>query len=382
MKFTIQRNELERALKRASTAMAGKALSLPILTHLRVTAGDGTVEFLGTNLDLTVRASAPADVSRSGVMCVPGARLLGIVSLLPAGPVTIAADKGKVLVSAGDHRSRLATMESDEFPHRDQLATPPGTVQGSVVHAVADQVSWVCVQESSRPIAAGVECLRVKEGCQWQAYNGNSMLARLLTPGLLLDIPQLIPATSLRAAAKLIDPAAEVDIRVDNDRISFTQPGIVIDARCIEGPFPKTDQLFNVTTNHTLRVALADLIPVLQRLATVLGDARIGAAFKFDPAGKHSAKSSGQDVGTITESLAASFEGQPLAVAISVPLLTGIARVFQRAGCDVIRIRFSNPQGQFRVDAEGHDGAPEVIAMPLHSNVMEYIDDEAEAISA
>ena len=70
MRVECVTEKLQTALAKAER-FAGKNLSLPILSHLLLSAKKGTLTIRATNLDVGVEISVPAKVEKEGVTAVP-----------------------------------------------------------------------------------------------------------------------------------------------------------------------------------------------------------------------------------------------------------------------------------------------------------------------
>ena len=62
MKFRCERDTLAEAVGTAQRAVASRTGAMPVLSGLQVTATDGSLELVGTDLELTIRVRVPAEV--------------------------------------------------------------------------------------------------------------------------------------------------------------------------------------------------------------------------------------------------------------------------------------------------------------------------------
>ncbi len=95
---------------------------LPILSNTLITAENGRLHMLGTDMEVEVAVDCEATVVKEGATTVPARKLLDICRSLPPGAalqIEFAADKtgsAKVKVQSGRSRFLLATLPPDEFP--------------------------------------------------------------------------------------------------------------------------------------------------------------------------------------------------------------------------------------------------------------------------
>ena len=85
MKFRCERDTLAEAIGTAQRAVAVRSGALPVLSGVQVTAKDNAVELVGSDLDLTIRVTIPAQVDNPGEAVVPAKLFDGLTTRLKAG---------------------------------------------------------------------------------------------------------------------------------------------------------------------------------------------------------------------------------------------------------------------------------------------------------
>ena len=71
MKFRAERQALAEAVATAQRAVASRTGALPVLSGLRVSLRQGSVELVGSDLELTIRVTAPAQGEGEGSVVLP-----------------------------------------------------------------------------------------------------------------------------------------------------------------------------------------------------------------------------------------------------------------------------------------------------------------------
>src|SRR2546422_1437567 len=103
MKFTITREQLQEGLGAVAAAIPAKT-TLPVLANVLVeaTKQGGGLRLSGTDLDIAVSTTAPADVDADGAVTLPAKKLVDIARELPSGPVRFtAAGESRVAIECG-----------------------------------------------------------------------------------------------------------------------------------------------------------------------------------------------------------------------------------------------------------------------------------------
>ena len=116
MKFRCERDTLAEAIGTAQRAVAVRSGALPVLSGVQVTAADHAVELVGSDLDLTIRVTIPAQVDEPGHAVVPAKLFDGLTTRLKAGAVTFEVEGDDARIVAGPARAGVRLLPADEFP--------------------------------------------------------------------------------------------------------------------------------------------------------------------------------------------------------------------------------------------------------------------------
>ena len=84
MKLTIERAALLKSLGHVQSVVERRN-TIPILSNLKLDAGDGKLALNATDMDLDIIESVAADISQPGATTAPAHTLYDIVRKLPEG---------------------------------------------------------------------------------------------------------------------------------------------------------------------------------------------------------------------------------------------------------------------------------------------------------
>jgi len=82
MKFRIDKKTLHESINVVSRAVASKT-SRPVLLNLLMTAHDNNLRFVGTDIDIMMISSQPAEIEEQGHFTIPAKLIQEIVSSIP-----------------------------------------------------------------------------------------------------------------------------------------------------------------------------------------------------------------------------------------------------------------------------------------------------------
>ena len=116
MKIEVIKDKLQVVSGKAQR-LSSKHLSLPILSHVLLTAKHGSLVVRATNLDMGGEYTIPAKVEKEGSVAVPAGVFSSFVSNLGgARSVILEAADGKLTVSSDGAKAVINGANSDDFP--------------------------------------------------------------------------------------------------------------------------------------------------------------------------------------------------------------------------------------------------------------------------
>src|SRR5215213_10635370 len=115
MELVVRKNDLLRELQLFQGIVERKN-TIPILANVLMEAKGEEVRFLATDLEVGLRSTCKATVTKPGSLTLPAKKFYEIVKSLPDTDIRIAEDKGGVKIAADRFDSRLQTLPREDFP--------------------------------------------------------------------------------------------------------------------------------------------------------------------------------------------------------------------------------------------------------------------------
>ena len=340
MKVVCSQSELNAALQLVSRAVATRPTH-PVLANVLLTADAGTnrLSLTGFDLNLGIQTSLAASVETSGAITLP-ARLLGeIVSRLASdSPITLATEESgeQVQLTSLSGSYQMRGLPADDYPELPMVESgmtlklqPAGLVQalkGTLFASSADE---------AKQLLTGVH-LRFNAKALEAAATDGHRLAVLQVEDALQDATSAsedasegfavtLPARSLREVERLMagwrseDP---VSLFCDRGQVVFLAADQMVTSRTLEGTYPNYGQLIPDGFIRTLALDRRGLIAALERIAVLADQHNNVVKFTSQPdEGVVQISADAQDVGSGSESLAASLTGDAIQIAFNVRYL-------------------------------------------------------------
>lgn len=364
MKLRITRDNLQQGLAAVGASIPTRT-TLPVLSNILIDVSADSVAMSGTDLDIAVAVTVPADVDEAGSLTVPAKKLQELARELPEHPVRLSTKGDRLELTCGRATFRLNGMPRDEFPTFPAVDFANSwKVKGGVLQELIRQTSFAVSTEESRPILNGVLWQLADEGMRMVATNGHR-LARMYVGAEATGAPKadlIVPPKALAQVERLFASDDEIEVARSENHIGFRKDGTQVFTRLIEGPYPNYEQ---VIPKDNDKVVLADrnqLVHVLRRMAVVASDQthRVRLGFTSNTV-RFSVET--PDLGEAHEDLEVDYAGDPLDIGFNASYLLEVLRYMPT---DEVKMTFKAPERAATIEPSGDD-APDYLClvMPL-----------------
>jgi DNA polymerase-3 subunit beta len=367
MKFTITREKLQEGLLAVGPSIPTKT-TLPVLSNILLEARKDGLRLSGTDLDIAVSTTVPADVDEEGSLTLPAKKLTEIARELPGSPVRItSAGEQRAQVECGKSRFRLLGLPRDEFPSFPHVKFDnPWHIAAKELHKLIGHVAFATSTEESRPILNGVLWDLRKDRMRMVATNGHRLAK--------MDIPLsgdsgaspaelIVPPKALEQIRRLFPPDMAVEIAKSENHLGFRSQGTQVFTRLIEGPYPNYEQVIPRENDKFATVDKVAMASALRRMSIVASDQTHRIRLSF---GGGTLKFSVQtpDLGEAQDEMSVTYEGDALEIGFNAAYLLEVLKYMPT---DEARFTFKAPERAATAEPVGWDDAASYLClvMPL-----------------
>jgi DNA polymerase-3 subunit beta len=367
MKFTITREQLQKGLTAVAASVPTKT-TLPVLSNILVEAGKDGIRLSGTDLDIAVSTTVPAQVDQEGAITLPARKLVEIVRELPSAAIRVTGSgEQRVSIECGRSKFKLLGLPREEFPAFPAVKFDGAwRTRSSDLQKLIGHVAFAASTEESRPILNGVLWELRPDRMRMVATNGHR-LARMDVPasagGSSAQADLIVPPKALDQIRRLFDADEEVEIARSENHLGFRSATTQIFTRLIEGPYPNYEQVIPRENDKTVTADKSAFTSALRRMSIVASDQthRIRLAFAGG-ACKLSVQT--PDLGEAQEELTVSYDGDPLEIGFNASYLLEIMKFIPT---DEVRMTFKAPERAATCEPVGWDDPASflTLVMPL-----------------
>src|SRR5574339_1062009 len=273
MKLTITREQLQDGLVAVAASVPAKT-TLPILSNILLEATKDGIRLSGTDLDISVSTTVPAQVDQEGAITLPARKLVEIVRELPSAAIRITgAGEQRVTIECGRSRFRLLGLPREEFPSFPAVKFDGAwKAAAGVVQKLVGHVAFAASTEESRPILNGVLWELRPDRMRMVATNGHR-LAKMDVPASGASTADLIvPPKALEQVRRLYGPEDALEVARSDNHIAFRAGGRQVYSRLIEGPYPNYEQVIPRENDKFAAVDKQAMSAALRRMSVVASD--------------------------------------------------------------------------------------------------------------
>ncbi len=361
LRITCSKDELVHGLSTVARALSTRT-AIQILSGILLEAGANELRLAATDMELSVRATVPAQVQGEGSIVLPGKTLVDIARLLPSDEVTLEhrASESVVHVTSGSASYTLQTFNAEDFPRLPELGeTPTFAVEREPLLETIGRVARAASRDEARPVLTGVLVQFAGNKLVMAATDSYRLAVKETTlAGTGADLEAIIPSRALQELARIAGDAEEIGVGVQDNQVIFTAGDVWLASRRIDGQFPNIRQLLPETFEYELMIPRSELLDVVRRAGVMIQRAT-PLHLRFAE-GELTVVARTQEVGESRESLPVPFVGDTLEI--------GFNAEFLRDGIDAIEgddLKFKLISPLRPAVLEGADGDFTYLVMPI-----------------
>ena len=337
MKLTCSQAELNASLQLVSRAVATRPTH-PVLANVLLTAdaGTGRLSLTGFDLSLGIQTSLPAAVETSGAITLPAKMFGEIVARLSTdSPISLSCPEGEEQLEltnlSGSYRMR--GLPADDYPDLPlaQSGTPIRFHAEALVKGLRATL-FASSPDENKQLLTGVHLRLDGEGLECAATDGHRLAVQRLSHAVEAaagtdgeDFAVTVPARSLRELERILSGRSSqepLSLFCERGQVVVLSADQVLTSRSLDGTYPNYRQLIPPSFQRRLVLDRRAFIAALERVAVLADQHNNVVKISADPAaGTATIRADAQDVGSGSESLAATIEGEAIVIAFNVRYL-------------------------------------------------------------
>jgi DNA polymerase-3 subunit beta len=295
MKFTVDAGDLAEAIALCDRAIP-KRPSRPILGHMLMQLGNGSLILKGFDETLGISFSLPVDMEQSGDCCISPTYLKPILERL-SGQVALDLQYPVLVLTTLGGEYRINTLLTEDYPSLPDVDGSPVelSISSEELRAAIAATVFCASTDESKQVLTGVH-FSVTPGEEGEAgvmelaaTEGHRLIAYPLPGSVVIPEdyqPVTLPGKSLRELLTVLKGyEGAVKLTFDDVSVRALCGDTELYSRVIEGQYPNYRQLFPKVFSKVATCDRKPFLAALDRTLVVAGENRDIVKLEFDTAG-------------------------------------------------------------------------------------------------
>lgn len=271
MEFTIKQSVLKEELGFIQGVVERKS-TIPVLSNILIESlGENEIRILGTDLDVTIRCDAEAEIKQTGSMCIQARKLFDIVRTLDSGEVHFKKLENEwVQMKAGRASFRLAGVSREQYPEIPIFKSAPMKLPSEVFNYFIHNTAFAITNEQSRFTLSGAKFMIGDGKAKMVTTDGHRLafVEKAIDGSEGQQMDALIPKKALLELVKLSrDSEDDIQFGEDQNHIYFQTGGRLLITRKLSGNFPNYEMVMPKDNDKRVVFDLLDMKNAVRRIS-------------------------------------------------------------------------------------------------------------------
>jgi DNA polymerase III subunit beta len=319
MKIRFSKEQFLDGLQQVQNVVSLRT-TLPILSNVLIKAEPSGLQLTTTDLDIGVRTTVDAEVSRSGATTLPARKLYMIIRELAASEIELEVDDSHhASIRCGTSFFKIAGLPEEEFPAFPKLdGKKHFKIEQKLVRDIFRKTAFAMSTDETRYVLNGL-----------LVSFGDSKLTVVATDGRRLalveqevDFPKansgeaIVPSKAIGEVQRLLKDKGDLQITLTENQIGFEIDGTLLISKLIEGNYPNYRQVIPNEVEEHISLERETLLQALRRASLLTSEKSNSVKLRFS---KNSLiiSSNTPEVGEAHETIAINYKGKEVSIAFN-----------------------------------------------------------------
>jgi len=318
MEFVIKQSDLKEELGFVQGIVEKKS-TIPVLSNILIeSVGENTIRIVGTDLDVTIRCEASADIKQAGAMCIQARKLFDIVRLLDDADVHFTKEENEwVKLNCGKANFKLAGVSREQFPEVPSFKSAPMKLSADIFNHFIQNTAFAITNEQSRFTLSGAKFMIENGAARMVTTDGHRLafIEKKLPENATTDVMDaLIPKKALMELTKIArDAKGDVSFGEDANHIYFEVGGRLLITRKLSGTFPNYEMVIPKDNDKTATFDAEEMKTAIRRVS-LMADERTRSVRMTIRANEIEIGAQSSEEGEASEKVTADYTGEEVQV--------------------------------------------------------------------
>lgn len=367
MKIEINLKKLKDAIL-AVDHIAGKHLTLPVLSCILIETKNGLAVFKSTNLDIGIEVSVPVKSNEDGVVAVPAHIISSFISQTIGDNQIVKLEEvsQNLQISTNKSKGVIKTQAFEDFPSIPRVVDGKEFIISSELFLKGLKSVWYSSSVSSvKPELSSVYVYKDSGNLVFVATDSFRLAEKKVKTANTLNFSDiLIPYKNVPDIIRILENIkGEIKVLLNKNLISFSSNDVYMVSRLIDGVFPDYRQIIPKTFSTEVVMLKQDFINAL-KVSNIFSDKFNQVHLVIDPKAKvFSVQTKNSDVGENNTNVDATLAGDAMEINFNYKY---IADCFQSIDSDSLSLQLGGTNRPMIIRPVSGDQSFMYLAMPMN----------------
>ncbi len=329
MKARILRENFLKGIQTVSPIVPTRS-TLPILSHLLIETKKDAIQITGTDLEIGITTTIPAEILEEGSIAIPAKRLSDLLKELPNEMLQLGSKKNQqASIECGKGVFKIMGLSKEEFPHLPHSVSHEAiSIQQNLLQKMLSLVVFSVSKDESRYVLTGILFVSKKNTLRLVATDGRrmAMIDREVKSAPAGEQNRIVPEKTINELIRLLGGEEAVKISFKESQIVFDLGNTILISRLIDGKFPNYEQVIPAESPHRLRASREEFLLAVRRIG--LWSTQESPSIRFDlAADKLTVSKQTPEVGEAHEQITVEYSGPEFSIGFNPNYLIDVLKV-------------------------------------------------------
>lgn len=272
MNIVIDRDQLLTPLSRI-VSLTEKRGIMPVLSNVLINFYGENIEFISTDLEMSIIAKASIKTDYKGSILVHARRFYETLRELASAPVEIVFGESTLALKQKWTEIELSILDVENFPTVNRMVGKGFTIKGSEIIQMLEKVSFAISTEDTKVALCGVYMEGRDGNITAVGTDGFRMAVYRIQSEKAGEFEGIIwPKRAIVEIERLFREDDEIEVLIERGKVQLSKENLLLITRLIEEMYPNYERVIPKET-VPVRVERDALMKGLKRLMAVAGKA-------------------------------------------------------------------------------------------------------------
>ena len=323
MKIKVNKEAIIDCLQKVQSVINPRN-ALPVLSNVLFKAEAGQLELTATDMNLTVRASMPAEVMEPGATTLPAKRIFGVFRELSVDEAELEVNEANIaFIHAASSYFRIHGISEADYPSLPEMADAKSfSLDQGVFRNMLRLTAYAASTDATRQLLNGV-LLSFKAGKLSVVATDSRRLALVEHE---VEFPAdagmevIVPLKTVEELLRTLGDSGSLKILATPKQIAFEFDGVLVISKLVEGTYPNFRQVIPQSAGERVSLERETFLTAVRRTSQLVSDAVSGVKLTFTK-NRLEILAAAAEIGEGRETMDVKYSGPDIAISFNPAFL-------------------------------------------------------------